>query len=116
MLKPWLLDRTATGKQWQYRRQIVQAQVSKRRNLNHVVGLALVIGLIAILALNVVMLNRSSNDAEPGAAPQADVAQLAQQRFIEAKTARIDAMVATIGAQYVAPALASSSDGSLNMY
>ena len=60
----------------------MHAQTLKHTPLSQFVGLALVLGLAASLALNAVMLNRSSDDAEVGAAPQADSSLLAkEQRF-----------------------------------
>jgi hypothetical protein len=95
----------------------MHAMGMKRRNLNQVVGLALVLGLAASLALNVVMLSQSDERGSTGAVSQASVAQLAmQRRYYDLKTARLDTMDAAIGAQYGATAQASSCDGFVSMY
>jgi hypothetical protein len=79
----------------------MHAPAWKRSTLNQAVGLALVVGLIASVALNVVMLARSGDDTAPvAAAPAASVQNAnALHRFADAKEHQIDTAQAAISPQ-----------------
>jgi hypothetical protein len=96
----------------------MHAQVLKHRPPNRYVGLALAIGLAASLTLSAVMLSRSSDDGASATAPQANISLLEkEQRYYDAKMARIEAMEAAAGAQYVpaAESYAGPHQGALDV-
>jgi hypothetical protein len=81
----------------------MQAPVFKRTTSTQLVGLALVIGLAASLALNVTMLTRTDNHVAPAASPHAHSALLREQRRYyaakEARQARVEATADAFASQ-----------------
>jgi hypothetical protein len=78
----------------------MHAPVFKRTTSTQLIGLVLVIGLAASLALNVATLTRSEHNTAPAAAPRTDNLLLREQRrYYAAKEVRQASVEAAAGAQ-----------------